>query len=70
MSSVDRQLAEQFALTARLYAEAATNLAMLVSNGQGVSNTDLERAHKAVETARQQCEMQRLRFEVVLKQRC
>jgi hypothetical protein len=58
-----RQVAERFAISARLYAEAVVNLTRPFSNGGHQSHQELERLAAAVESARLRCEQDRVAFE-------
>jgi hypothetical protein len=64
-SPAHRQLAEQFAITARLYAEAVVNLTKPIANGSHLSQEESERLYDAVASARLRCEAERVAFEAI-----
>ena len=59
---VERQLAEQFALTARLYAEAVADLTQLISSSR-YTREDVDRCCRAVAVAERRCQVERMKFE-------
>ena len=56
-----RQVAEQYAIAARLYAEAVVNLTKPSSNGG--HSEGLDQLREAAESARFRCEAERVAFE-------